>query len=160
MIAGYASVRRVWINRTLVAAFLFCSGLLAFAGASIQTIRDGEYAELAGQLSRFQKANPERRARLKAEALDPAALIQPSDKDPLDIALRRTHSLLDYYRTQSRIPGVALAECEEKWKNLAAKAKVTSANQPRRDLPNGARLFHDPLLARLLQHADYTIEIQ
>jgi len=33
-------------------------------------------------------------------------LIQPSDKDPLDIVLRRTHSLLEFYQAKTRIPAV------------------------------------------------------
>ncbi len=134
MIAFDESRRRVSVRRAFACGLLFCCCLPALAATSLRTACDSEFEELAGQLSRFQKANPERRARLQAEALDPAALIQPSDRDPSDIALRRAHSLLDHYRTRSHIPGAALAEWEEQWKNLAAKAKVAAAGQPRRDL--------------------------
>ena len=152
MIAGDALVRRVSVCRAWAWALLFCGCLPGFAAVSLQTARDSEHEELASQISKFQRASPERRARLRAEALDPAALIQPSDKDPLDIVLRRTHSLLEFYQTKSRIPASTLAVWGEKWNQLAAKAQATAAGQPRRELFGQAcelrreLVFANPLL--------------
>jgi len=74
------------------------------------------------------------RARLQAEALDPQALIQSGDKDPLDVVLRRTQALLDYHRRAGRIPSSSLIEFQTRWRELAVSAKEASQGEARRGL--------------------------
>ena len=81
-----------------------------------------EYNLLAAEIGRYkpQDAHQERLAR---EALRPDALIQPSDRDPLDVVLRRTKALLDHLRTPAGAPDLAkeAGELETLGKRVAAQ---------------------------------------
>jgi hypothetical protein len=63
-----------------------------------------EYGELRGQIHRLKQADKKRRDRLQAEVLDQQALIHPEDVDPLDVVLRRTKALLQYFETEGNSP--------------------------------------------------------
>ena len=108
--------------RKLLAGLWLASIGLATGATPLETARDAEYGELAGQIAAFHQAGAERRARLTEETLDPAALILPIDKDPLDIVLRRTRSLLNFYKLKSSLPASLLAGWEKALQALSLKA--------------------------------------
>jgi len=82
-----------------------------------------EYNLLAAEIGRY-KPQDARQERLAREALRPDALIQPSDRDPLDVVLRRTKALLDHLRTPAGAPDLAkeAGELEALGKRAAAQA--------------------------------------
>jgi len=104
------------------------------AQASVDAARDQEFEELAGQISRLKTSPKERRDRLKAEALDPQALILPEDTDPLDVVLRRTGALVQYFRQRGWLPAPALSDFESQLGRLSAAAKSTPQGGDRRAL--------------------------
>ena len=61
-----------------------------FAQTSVEGTWNQEHDELVEQISRLKDSDVKWRDRLAAEALDGQALILPTDKDPLDVVLRRT----------------------------------------------------------------------
>jgi len=65
-----------------------------------------EYNLLAAEIGRYKPQDAHQK-RLAREALRPDALIQPSDRDPLDVVLRRTKALLDHLRTPAGAPDLA-----------------------------------------------------
>jgi hypothetical protein len=85
-----------------------------------------EYRELAGQISRLKSSPQSRQDRLKAEALDAQALVQPTDADPLDVVLRRTQALLNYYRRQGGVPSSSLVDYEARLNGLATAATAST----------------------------------
>jgi len=93
-----------------------------------------EYNELANQIARLKNWNGVPRDRLRAEALDQQALTQPEDKDPLDIVLRRTGALLQYFNSEGRVSTSLLSEFETRLKELSAAAKSTSGGDARKTL--------------------------
>jgi hypothetical protein len=104
------------------------------AQAPVDAARDQEFEELAGQISRLKTSPKEWRDRLKAEALDPQALILPEDTDPLDVVLRRTGALVQYFRQRGWLPAPALSDFESQLDKLSATAKSTPQGGDRRAL--------------------------
>ncbi len=91
-----------------------------------------EYDEIAGQLARLKTADAHRRQRLTAEALDPQALVQPSDADPLDAVLRRSNALLQWYKAAGSLDPATLAGYAAQLEHLAAAATAPSPAEARR----------------------------
>ncbi|MBI3119954.1 MAG: hypothetical protein HYZ00_14780, partial [Candidatus Hydrogenedentes bacterium] len=70
-----------------------------------------EFETVQAQISGF-RADVSAQSRLRREALDEAALIAETDRDPVDVVLRRTQALLDDVRQIDNAP-VLQAEGEE-----------------------------------------------
>lgn len=79
--------------------------LTAILSVSAATLAD-EYVELEKQIARHA-AGETNHERLLREAYHPAALIHVTDRDPLDIVLRRTQALLDDIRAMDGAPDLA-----------------------------------------------------
>ncbi|MCY3018026.1 MAG: hypothetical protein NTW87_03210 [Planctomycetota bacterium] len=103
-------------------AVLALPGLVpsVLAQVSVEQSWDQEYRELAGQLDRLRSSPRALRDRLKAEALDPQALVQSTDVDPLDVVLRRTQALIHYYRRQGVVLSSSLGDYERRLNQLSA----------------------------------------
>ena len=78
-----------WLGPVHAAAALLVLISAAAAQPAVERAWNEEYDELGGQIGRLKTSGKEWRDRLKAEALDPQALIQPEDADPLDVVLER-----------------------------------------------------------------------
>jgi hypothetical protein len=120
-------------------AFLPAALLLVFSSAAgaekpLESVRAEEYRELADQISRLRTASPDRRERLRAEALDPQALIVPADRDPLDVVLRRTAALLGHFRKSGALAPEFLSEQEAALAVLSVSAKTAREDGERRTL--------------------------
>lgn len=88
-----------------------------------------EYDRLAAQIA-ARGANPEAEARLHREAADTASLIAASDRDPLDVVVRRTRALLD---DLCAMPGAPDLEAEaESLAGLEAVAGALPVGDPAR----------------------------
>ena len=103
-------------------------------GRAVQEVWSEEYQELAGQIERLKKWNGVPRDRLRAEALDGQALTLPRDQDPLDIVLRRTGALLQYFQKEGRLASSLLSGFETQLGRLSASAKATSNADARKTL--------------------------
>ena len=110
--------------------------LLAHAAAELTTGQawQNEYQESLGQLNRLKSAPQDWRERLAAEALDPQALVQAADADPLDVVLRRTRALIQHFKARQALPAAELDGFEGRLNMLAADAKLASAEEARRSL--------------------------
>jgi len=115
----------------LVAGWLLVN---AAAALTPEQAWNNEYAETRGQLDRLKTADPARRQRLAAEALDPQALVYPSDADPLDVVLRRSSALSEYLGTRGSLDAAAAADFAARLARLAAAAKLTTAEDGRSKL--------------------------
>ena len=95
-------------------ATVVCLFLASPMSAEVTVVQtwDQEYQELTGQIDRRTKSEPAWRDRLKAEALDPQALSLRSDRDPLDVVLRRTAALIQWHQRRSTLPSSVLEEVE------------------------------------------------
>ncbi|MCX6875557.1 MAG: hypothetical protein NTW21_17385 [Verrucomicrobia bacterium] len=93
-----------------------------------------EYDETVGQLARLRTAGKHWRDRLAAEALDPQALVQAADADPLEVVLRRTAALIQHFKTQEALPAAAVGEFEAGLGKLSAEAKLATQEDARRNL--------------------------
>ncbi|MCY2988464.1 MAG: hypothetical protein NTY19_11445 [Planctomycetota bacterium] len=100
----------------------------------VQQTWDEEYLELVGQISQLKRSQPERRERLRTEALDQQALILPSDTDPLDVVLRRTAALVQSWRQRAWLTPTVLSEFDTQLDRLSATARATSAGEARKTL--------------------------
>ena len=87
---------------------------------------NAEYGELAGQIERLKKSKKEFRDRLTAEALDAQALVLPTDRDPLDIVLRRTEALLQHHKRTNSLPPERLAQVESELAKLSAATRAAA----------------------------------
>ncbi|MFP4501535.1 MAG: hypothetical protein ACLFTT_11095 [Candidatus Hydrogenedentota bacterium] len=67
-----------------------------------------EYAVIAAQIGQFREAPHAVREKLRREVLEPAALVTETDRDPLDVILRRTQALLNDIRTMTNAPDLAM----------------------------------------------------
>ena len=85
-------------------------------------------------LHQFEQWNRSSRERLREEALDPQSLILPADKDPLDVALRRTHALLAYHKSRGQIAPARVERWQSQWAALAADARATAVSEQRKRL--------------------------
>ena len=102
---------------------------------SVQQVWDAEHAELLGQINRRSKAKQSWRDRLAAEALDGEALVLPADTDPLDVVLRRTATLVGYFKTRKILPAFALSGFEARLGKLSAAAQTAQEAAPDTGVP-------------------------
>ena len=110
--------------------------LVANAAAELTPAQtwSNEYDEIVRQLASLKTARPQWRDRLAAEALDPQALVQPADGDPLDVVLRRTRSLIQFFITHESLPAPVTAGFSADLEKLSAAAAATTAEDVRRTL--------------------------
>lgn len=87
-----------------------------------------EYGHLANAIAAFQP-DGEAAARLRRETLRPEALILPTDKTPLDVALRRTLALARHIESMPGGPDLAREGAEID--ALAARAEAASPEEQR-----------------------------
>jgi hypothetical protein len=59
---------------------------------------DTEYRNLQWHIEQLPNQTPQRRKLLRDQTLDPQAVVLSSDRDPLDIVLRRTKALIEHLR--------------------------------------------------------------
>jgi len=104
------------------------------AKLSLEQTWNAEHTELLAQLDRLKKSNKAWRGRLDAEALDRQALILPEDIDPLDVVLRRTTALVDYFKDHDRLSSSAIAEFQTKLDKLFVRAEAASQRRVRKNL--------------------------
>jgi len=123
---GLAAVPAAVVLAVLVAT--------AVAEVSVQQTWDQEYGELRGQIGRLKQADKNRRERLRAEVLDQQALVLPEDKDPLDVVLRRTKALVQYFRERGQLPATRLGEFETQLNQLNAASNSTTPGDARKIL--------------------------
>lgn len=95
-----------------------------------------EHDEISVQLGKLKTANREWRDRLTEEALDPRALVQATDADPLDVVLRRTGALIDHFTARASLPAAVTLEWRARLERLCAEAKLATGADVRK------RLFH------------------
>jgi hypothetical protein len=119
-----------------IAVVLSMAGPL-HAEKSLRAVRDEEFAELADGIVRLRGADPARRARLRAEALDQQALVSPEDRDPLDVVLRRTRALLARLVETGAIPPVLAADSRAALDGLKASSAAETDGARRRALFDG-----------------------
>ena len=84
-------------------AFLSGSAPALDFAALLEAERASEYADLDKMIREFAPDAPGYE-RLRREALDRTALIEPGDRDPLDVVLRRTRALLDALQRREDVP--------------------------------------------------------
>jgi len=119
---------------------------------AVQQAWKGEFDEIAGQLGKLKTAHRDRRERLAAEALDAQALVQPTDSDPLEVVLRRTNALIQYFKTNGMLAAGMLTGFEKDCNELSAAARLATQNDVREKLFSdvcGLRrkvVFANPLL--------------
>ena len=119
---------------------VFAAALLAAlassvrAETSVERTWNEEYTELLEQIARRKESDVKWRARLAAEALDQQALILPTDKDPLDVVLRRTAALVAHFKSPKVFPQSVLSGFESQWHELSTAAESTSEPEARRKL--------------------------
>ncbi len=99
-----------------------------------QRVWDEEFRELTHQIARLKNWGGVPRERLEAEALDRRALTWPEDRDPLDIVLRRTDALLEFFGRSEQIASATLAGFQTQLGELAVSAKATSGAEQRKAL--------------------------
>lgn len=88
-----------------------------------------EFALLQSEIDRHSAGGPGS-VRLAREALDPAALIHDTDRDPLDIVLRRAASLLGDLSAQPNAPD--LAEAAGALTDIRKRSEVVPPGAPAR----------------------------
>jgi len=95
---------------TLVSAV--CCAHLAMGLARAEWLADEQAAQWrqVGQLIAEAGKDPARASTVAAQTLRPEALIRPTDRDPLDVLLRRTRALLVALRRQPDGPGLVREE--------------------------------------------------
>ncbi len=93
-----------------------------------------EHAELIEQIDRLKTSDQKWRDRLAAEALDRQALVLPTDKDPLDVVLRRTAALVGCFKSRKMLSPAVLDGFETQLKGLSVAAQSTSEPEARREL--------------------------
>ena len=118
-----------------------CSAVLAavmltHAAAQLTTEQSWsqEYDEIVRQLGKVGSSGVARTDRIAVEALDPQALVQPTDGDPLSVVLRRTNALIQYFKTHKSLPASETDGLEARWDKLAAAAKATTPVAAREQL--------------------------
>ena len=104
------------------------------AEMSVEQAWNAEHSELQGQIKRRTRARKAWRDRLRAEALDPQALILPDDTDPLDVVLRRTAALVGHFRRRAMLPPAVLSGSRTHLGRLAAAARSTRLPAARKKL--------------------------
>ncbi len=104
----------------------------ALADPPVNQTWDVEYKELLRQIDRQKQSTKEWRDRLRAESWDPQARILAEDGDPLDVVLRRTNALLQYFQQHGQLLPAELSEFERRWSELQAAAESASPGDARR----------------------------
>ena len=117
-----------------ISLFCWASPAETVPRRDVSDVWNEEYQELAAQIGRLKNWSGVPRERLRAEALDPQALIWPDDKDPLSIVIRRTGALLEYSQKEGRLAASLLGELEAELAQLSASAESTSDAEPRKTL--------------------------
>jgi hypothetical protein len=118
------------------ACLLSVTGVLAFgalAGAEEWTFAapelSAECAAINHQIAQWN-ANPAAQDRLKREALDPASLVWETDRDPVDVVLRRTQALLADIRSMTNAPDLGVET--RRLHRLASNARRIAPDSPKR----------------------------
>jgi hypothetical protein len=119
--AGWAAVLLIFLSPAL-------------ADRSLEQIRDDEYRELAGQIERMRTSPGDWRNRLASEALDQQALVQPADRDPSDVVLRRTAALVKHGAESKWVPAGEQAEFEAELGQLRSAERSVSKSDARKAL--------------------------
>jgi len=112
---------------------------VASAERSVEQAWGEQYRELEGQIKRLRKQVKAFRGRLDVEALDRQALILPTDRDPLDVVLRRTTALLAYFKGREMLSAGVLAGFERELSKLSAAAKSASKVTPKKRSKSDSR---------------------
>jgi hypothetical protein len=119
---------------TVYVAVMAISAVPASARLSLEQTWHAEHAELLAQLDRLKKSNRGWRDRLGAETLDRQALVLPEDTAPLDVVLRRTTALVEYFRIHGKLSSSALHKFRTKLSELSTQAQAASRPGVRRSL--------------------------
>ncbi len=129
-------ILRPCLKHTALCVVMLLSAVLSAVPAELTATQawNEEYQELAGQISRLKTAPPEWRARLNAETLDVAALILPTDTDPVVVVLRRTTALLAHFKQRGWLSAPALTELESQLSKLSEEANAVSSDVSRQSL--------------------------
>ncbi len=106
----------------------------AWADLPVNQTWDAEYAELLRQIDRRKQSTKEWRDRLQAEALDPQAVILTEDRDPLDVVLRRTKALLQYFQQHEQLSPAELGDFDRRWSELTVASQSAPSGDARRAL--------------------------
>lgn len=123
------------------------------SGITTEQAWSNEYDEAVFQINRLKTSGKVWRDRLASEALDPQALVCSADKDPLDVVLRRTGALLQFFRKNNTWPASTMEAFETTFKTLSSEAnRITEAEERRRVFAEVCALrrrvvFANPLLA-------------
>jgi len=121
----------------------------------VRRVWNEEYNELAGQIARLKNWNGVPRDRLREEALDEQAFTQPDDKDPLDIVLRRTDSLLQHFKKANGLSSSLLSDLESQLHGLSARAgSAANANERKALFTEVCKLRREVALANPLLDFD------
>lgn len=126
-------MRHAWSVRGFILC-LMVFALPTMAAMTVEQTWNAEYAELTGQIDRLKKSKTDWRNRLKAEALDQQALVRGSDSDPLDVVLRRTTALMEYFKDRKALSPSALGRFETRLSKLSAAAQSASKPDARKRL--------------------------
>ena len=118
----------------VLSVMFLCSLSRAEMPERILQVWDEEYNELAGQIKRLENWNGVPRDRLQAETLDQQALTLPEDKHPLDIVLRRTAALLQYYKQRGQLDSSLLDDFAKQLNELSAAAESTASADEQKTL--------------------------
>lgn len=90
---------------------ILLSASLATAETAMPADVTQEYEGITAQIQQL-RTEPAARERLERETLDRAALIAGSDRDPVDVVLRRTQALLDDIRRMENAPNLEIEASE------------------------------------------------
>ncbi len=126
--------RNVSLTLLLTALTLALFVSPAPAQLPVRQVWSAEYAEIANQIDRQKKSDKNWRQRLTNETLDTQSLVLPTDTDPLDVVLRRTAALIDYFKNNDRLSPSKLDDFYAKLNNLTLAAKLTSKTSDRKRL--------------------------
>ncbi|MDP6523074.1 MAG: hypothetical protein QGI24_00625 [Kiritimatiellia bacterium] len=104
-------------------AILLATASPSPAAMTVEQTWNEEYGEILGHINRLKKSDQKWRERLDVEALDRQALVNPIDKDPLDVVLRRTSALIQHFKKNRSISASTLARNEKDLAGLAKSAE-------------------------------------
>ena len=125
---------KLWRPPVFIAAVLAILVSAVLGETSVEQTWNEEHAELLEQINRRKEADVKWRDRLVAEALDSHALILPTDKDPLDVVLRRTAALVQHFKSQGMLAPSALSGFAAQLAELSTAAQSASQDDARRGL--------------------------
>ena len=105
-----------------------------FAEITIEQTWSNEWKEVVSQIDRLKTSDKAFRARLAIEALDAQALIQQQDADPLDVVLRRTDALIQYFKEKNMCSSSVSAGFRAHLDILKDAAKSNPASDARKNI--------------------------